>query len=133
MLEPNWTQPRPGQADIELVWRELNTISLSVDDSAITELLSEFRKIGKAEFATFKLSEHPVLHWFGSRHRLHEIEFIPTFLCTAPVSTALAALNITNPISTDLELIGGSAFTFDGELAQTLCLGGAEQKFFQWH
>lgn len=78
MLEPNWEQLRPSYADIQQMWSELQITQDPLSHRALAELLHHLREThanGGAEFAQFKVSEHPTLHWFGSRNKLDESNF----------------------------------------------------------
>jgi hypothetical protein len=132
MIEPIWEQERPSASDIEQLWRELNITFETLQNPAIDELLSHLRIThinGGAEFACFRLFEHPVFHWFGSRNRLDEIDFFNRFLNLSVVAESLPALKLGESKVSNTGFEWASSFTFDGELAQTLVHGGAYNKF----
>lgn len=73
MLEPTWEQERPSPADVRKMWAELRITPEPLSHPALDEVLRHLRVThsnGGAEFARFKVSEHPTLHWFGSRNSL---------------------------------------------------------------
>ncbi len=133
MLVPNRDQYRPSEEEIEQMWQELQVVYIPLEDPSVNKLLQELRKIlvnGGAEFARFKVSPHAVLNWFGSRDLLNEINFFEQFVTLPPVMDGLSALEIETPLTTDLDLTEDtSAFTLDGELAEALFLGGADEEF----
>jgi hypothetical protein len=132
MLEPNWEQERPSFADVQMMWRELQITHEPFSHSALDKLLHHLRAIhanGGAEFAQFKLSEHPTLHWFCSRNRLEEINFFDRFLSSPRVSSALPALKIGASGISGADFEWGNSLTLDGEIAQVLVQGGAYEKF----
>ena len=132
MLEPVWEQECPSAAEIEQMWRNLRFTLEPMQHPAIDELLRHLRNThvnGGAEFACFRLSESPALHWFGSRNRLDEINFFDRFLSLPVVDKALPALKLSESRISDTGFDWGNTLTFDGELALTLVNGGAYHKF----
>ncbi|ACK68676.1 conserved hypothetical protein [Gloeothece citriformis PCC 7424] len=133
MLAVNREQKQPSEQEITQMFQELEVFYLPSEAPEINQLLESFKEIylnGDAEFARFQLSNHPVLDWFGSRHRLNDIHFFERFLTMKAVKEALPSLEIQFPLWSSLNLQEDtSAFTFDGELAQMLFQGGAYTKF----
>jgi hypothetical protein len=132
MLEPDWEQARPTFDEVKRMWAELNVSNDPLENPAIDELLKHLRSThsnGGAEFARFAVSAHPVLHWFGSRNRLEEIDFF-THLVSHPSVVATFSPVITASPEISLKLWGGvPPFTLAGELAWVLVQGGAYDKF----
>jgi hypothetical protein len=130
MLEPNWNQPGPTIEDVKRMWTEIKISNDPLNDAAIEMLLKELRLThdnGGAEFARFAFDPHPVLHWFGSRNRLDEINFFRGFFAFPGVVETFAPLQ-SGSISLKLG-VGGNPFKLDGELAETLVYGGAYTRF----
>jgi hypothetical protein len=132
MLEPNWEQERPSLSEIQGFLAEFQVAFEPWSHPALDRLLELLRSThvnGGAEFASFKLAMHPVLHWFGSRHSLDEIDFFERFLALPTVVANLPELEIEYPFRIAPEFEWGSSFTLDGEIAQTLVSGGAYDRF----
>lgn len=133
MLTPDWEQEPPSAEDVQQMWRELQIQPLPFQHPALDQLLEDLRAThlnGGAEFGRFQVSDHPVLHWFASRNKLEDINFFDQFLTVSAVINALPSLDIKNPLPSPLQLRpDSSAFTFDGELARTLVVGGAYEQF----
>jgi hypothetical protein len=132
MLEPNWRQERPSSTDVQKMWKELQITQEPFPHPAIDNVLRHLRAThtnGGAEFAQFKVSEHPTLHWFGARNRLDEIDFFDRFLSSSPVSSALPALKIDASGVSGAGFEWGDTLTLDGEIAQVLVQGGAYEKY----
>jgi len=133
MLTLDLEQKRPSEEEAQQMWGELQVTPVPFQHPALDELLERFRAIyvnGGAEFARFQLSENPVLQWFGSRNKLHEISFFERFLTAPAAASALPSLSIQNPLPSPLNLKEDtSAFTFDGEVAKVLVRGGSYMSF----
>ncbi len=132
MLEPNWEQDRPSFSDVQKMWAELQLTHEPLTDAALENVLHHLRAThanGGAEFAQFKLSAHPTLHWFASRNRLDEINFFERFLGSPAVASALPNLKVDESGVSQTGFEWGSSLTLDGEIAQTLVQGGAYEKF----
>ena len=131
MLEPHWDQNRPSYDDVQRVWHELEISCDPLTNPAVDYLLAELRHAhvnGGAEFCRFAIEPHPVLHWFGSRNRLEEIDFFNKFLSAPRVVAGIPAVNI-DASSVSIKMTGGvGPFTLDGEIAALLVQGGAYQK-----
>ena len=132
MLEPNWEQERPSPSDVLKMWGELQITYEPLTLPALDDVLGHLRAThanGGAEFAQFRVSEHPTLHWFGSRNRLDEIDFFDRFLYSPAVSFALPPLKIGASGVSGTGFEWGNSLTLDGEIAQMLVQGGAYDKF----
>lgn len=132
MLEPNWKQKRPTKAEIKRMWDELEVIPEQIDSQTLEKLLYHLREThvnGGAEFFAFRLKDHPTFHWFGSRNRLEEINFITRFLNLPIVSENIVVINPNKSLISETEFEWASSFVLDGELAETLIHGGAYHKF----
>jgi hypothetical protein len=113
----------------------MNSLQLTYfpfQNSALDNLLRHLRSTfqnGGAEFARFQVVDCSLSAWFASRTRQDEQQLILDFLSNPTLSAACPSLNIQTPLPVLPEIAQGSAFTFDGELAQTLWNGGAYQHF----
>jgi hypothetical protein len=78
MLEPYPNQPIPEFFhDWKRMWRELEIEQEQLNEPRIDHFLQTVRNVyrnGGAEFASFRLSEHPTLIWYGSRRKLSAIK-----------------------------------------------------------
>src|SRR5262245_34023315 len=132
MLEPNWEQERPTFDQIKRMWTDLEITHDPSDDPAVNELLGQLRythENGGAEFAKLALSPHPVLHWFGSRNRLEEIDFFTRLVRHSSLAKVFPPVATMNS-EVSLKLSSGTPpFTLAGELARTLVEGGAYSTF----
>lgn len=132
MLEPDWEQARPTFDEVQRMWTELKIYHDPLEDPAIDELLKHLRSThsnGGAEFARFAVSAHPVLHWFGSRNRLEEIDFL-SHLVKHPAVVETFPPAATASAETSLKMgLGVPPFTMAGKLAWALVQGGAYDKF----
>ncbi|QDT14506.1 hypothetical protein [Alienimonas californiensis] len=132
ILEPDWTQERPEStgAAIEKLWGHLRISCVPEGELSAGRLLEALRRThvnGGAEFRTFRLEGDPAFDWFMSRNRWEEIDFPKRLLQSSVVTAALPEV-CDSPVDDPFGFEWGSAFTFAGELAQTLAQGGAYVK-----
>jgi hypothetical protein len=131
-LEPNRNQERPTDADVRSALASIRISSWPLAAPALDELLDALRQThanGGALFARFRLPEHPILHWFGSRNRWEEIGFFEYFLSSEPVRQVLPELQLRSVSAAHLGFEQVSSSSLDGELAQILVDGGAYRRF----
>jgi hypothetical protein len=134
MLERNQDQDMPSESEFQDFLAEFQVESEPWRHPALDKLLELLRFThvnGGAEFASFKLATHPVLSWFVSRGRFHEMDVFEQFLALPTVVASLPELAIEYPFSEapEFEFEWGRSFTLDGEIAQTLVVGGAYDRF----
>ena len=130
-LAPVSEQERPSFAHIEQMWRQLVILHLPTEAPALDEYLDEARRThdnGGAQFGSFALPAHPVLHWFASRNRLEEVNFFEHLVRSPAFAHALPMLQ--PPVGRIIaKWEWGSSLTLDGELARLLVQGGAYHAF----
>jgi hypothetical protein len=129
--EPDWKQDRPTDAEIKWMWRSLALIS--VDSLPETEpYLVELRRVnvnGSVIFGLFQVEGNKSLDWFASRNRWDEADFFHRLLGHSAVRQRWPDLveKIRDEQFPDFEW--GSSLTLDGELARSLVIGGAYERF----
>lgn len=72
-----------------------------------------------------------VLHWFASRNRFDEYGFFEALIGSDTIRAARPELRVPRPLPADLgfKQSWSGTLTLDGELAGTLVLGGAYERF----
>ena len=129
--EPDWKQDRPTDAEIRWMWRSLALSS--VDSPPDTEsYLAELRRVnvnGNVIFGLFQVEGNKSLDWFASRNRWDEADFFRRLLGHSAVRQRWPDLveKIRDEQFPDFEW--GSSLTLDGELARSLVIGGAYERF----
>ncbi|CAN5140530.1 hypothetical protein BH10CYA1_BH10CYA1_58580 [soil metagenome] len=130
MLTQQMNNPKPSQQEIEQMWLSLSFDRITEVEIPISDVLEQLNKIGLAEFAKFRVSQHWVLDWFGSLDRFEEIDFFQKFLKSPSVIGSLTQLELKDTLPCGvLKLEPSSAFTFDGEVAKALYDGGAYSQY----
>jgi hypothetical protein len=128
----NWEQNKPGNKLIERLWGAVNITVEPETFPAVDEYLAELRRIntnGGAFIARFHVNGNEDFNWFATRNRWDEIEFFSRFLSHPAFASALPEV-ATNVNTAELaEFEWSSSLTLDGELARTLVVGGAYEKF----
>lgn len=135
-IDINWEQNKPSNKLIERLWNSVNITVEPETFPAVDEYLAELRRIntnGGAFIARFYVDGNEDFNWFATRNRWDEIEFFPRFLSHPVVASALPEV-AANVNTADLaEFEWSSSLTLDGELARTLVMGGAYEKFEGTH
>jgi hypothetical protein len=132
MLTPIWDEQPPERTTtaIRALWKDLCIEGSLNAEPAAAILLEALRKThsnGGAKFATFTIAYNRTFQWFISRNLWNEIEFPEHFL-KSPAVTALLPELCKDTRSDSFEFEQISAFSFAGDLAQTLSQGGAYNK-----
>jgi hypothetical protein len=132
LIEPIWSQDKPTESDVEIMWRELEISQQPFRHPVVDELLQHLRDMhpnGGALFAQFHISDHPTFHWFASRNRFWEMNFFQHFLSSRPVTAAMQELQIDEANFPNPGFEWGNSFTLDGEIGQLLFEGGPYGRF----
>lgn len=123
----DWDQPQPPEKEVMDLIKEIefSQIEASPKMVEISKDVSRSFVNGETRVYSFKFAQNPAIDWYGSRHRLNEIEFPHRFLTNPSVVSALSDLT---PIEdyqfkTDFKMI--STLLFDAELARLEITGGA--------
>ncbi|WP_143173935.1 hypothetical protein [Streptoalloteichus hindustanus] len=127
MREPDWRQPRPTEADVERMWRDLVVRPLPAHPLVVDELLDLLHDrypSGDTAFTGFALGDHPVLAWHASRNRLPEIGFPARLLHHPAVVEALSSPGF-RPSIRDVAFSPVDPFTLPGRIASYVHHGGA--------
>jgi hypothetical protein len=127
LIEPIWSQDKPNDSDVEIMWRELEISHQPFQHPAVDEVLMHLRDArpnGGALFAQFHISDHPTFHWFASRNRFWEMNFFQRFLSSPSVTAAMPELEIDPTNFPDPGFEWGNSFTLDGEIGWLLIWGG---------
>lgn len=128
-LEPDYDEETPTKKESAAYWRDLEVTHVPLDHPAIGLLLMELLEThAKVAFACFELPDHPVLHWYGSRNRLDELDFFRLLLPKQTIREVLPGLQIPDRIA-ELDVRWSSSFILDGTIAQVLVNGGAQEVF----
>ena len=131
----DWKAQRPQWEDIRRSHEQLAFRAYDVEHPAVTAMLAELRRThdnGGALLKAFALEhDDDTLHWFASRNRFAEYEFFQAFLGSRAVRDALPELQVPEEVPRDLgfEQSWSGTLTLDGELAATIVLGGAYERF----
>ncbi len=131
MLEPDWNQERPSLNDAIAIWKQPIFTSAPIENGSVEELLTGFRAThvnGGAAFGRFKFANIPNLHWFVSRNRFDEIQFIEHLLCSHAFKEALPEIKSPKALE-PLKWEWWSTYLIAGDWARTLMVGGAYEKF----
>lgn len=131
-INVNWEQNKPSNNLIERLWGAVAITIETENLPAVDEYLAELRRIntnGGAFVARFHINGNDDFDWFATRNRWSEIEFFPRLLSHPAFASALPEV-ATNVNTAELaEFEWSSSLTLDGELARTLVVGGAYEKF----
>jgi hypothetical protein len=130
MLEPDWKQSRPDEAEIQDAWKQSVFSHVGFESPSLNELLRELRHShsnGGAEFAMFSLHDDRALRWFLSRNRFDEIDYFEHLFCSTAFRSALPQLKSPSKLSS-LDWEWSSPYLLDGDFARTLREGGAYEK-----
>lgn len=135
MLEPDWKDTHSPYSNPRKIWDEVRFALETFEDPRIDQCLYALRQTrvnGGARLGGFRVSEHKGFDWFASRNRLDEIDFFEHFL-NSPIVSSLLPDTGRPEDKEDLQwppnFEWGSPFTFDGEIAERLALGGCYATF----
>jgi len=129
-------QERPGDAEVEHLWRSIEVRPVDESLPAVEEYLTELRRVypcGGAFLARFKVDGGRHLDWFVSRNHLAGISFFSRFLMHPVVTHALPEptrdATFKESFNKSFAAEWPSSLTLDGELARVIVTGGAYLKF----
>ena len=128
MLEKDFAQKHPTTAEIATWTADLTITFEDISHEAVADLLTAFRQVfanGDARFASFIIGPSPVLDYYAVRDQLDEIEFWTCLLQHPAVLENLPWLGDTYFDIKDINFKPLSAYYLDGDLAETLVIGGA--------
>jgi hypothetical protein len=131
-IDVNWKQDKPINKSIERLWDAINITVLPETSPPIEEFLVELRRInanGGAFIARFHVNGNEDFNWFATRNRWDEIEFFRRLLSHPVFASALPEVAANVDTAELAEFEWSSSLTLDGELARTLVVGGAYEKF----
>jgi hypothetical protein len=131
-IDVNWKQERPSLKQIARLWDSVDITVLSETFPAVEEYLAELRRIntnGGAFIARFHINGNEDFDWFATRNRWDEMDFFRRLMSHAAFANALpeVARNVDTAELAKFEW--SSSLILDGELARTLVVGGAYEKF----
>lgn len=114
------------------MWAAVDFVPVEMAMPSLEKFFDEFRPLysnGRVKYSAFKIPDHPILNWYGSRNQFHECGFFEYFrLCQWPKSffpDKLLELNLFDPNI----FCFCSPFLLGGSLAWALSNGGAYHKF----
>jgi len=129
--EPDWNQHRPTDAEVKWMWQSLALRPM--DSPPDTEpYLAELRRInlnGAVIFGLFQIEGNRSLDWFASRNRWDEVDFFPHLLSHSAIRQKWPELVEKIKEEEFPDFKWESSLTLDGELARSLVIGGAYERF----
>ena len=131
MISVDWKQDRPTLKESRRIWQGPVFERLETSFPAVEELLAQLRKAmanGGAEFAAFSIRENAHLDWFLSRNRDQEIDFFENLVRSNAFQGELPSKQRAFEQLT-IEWAWSSSYVLDGEIAFSLMVGGAYERF----
>jgi hypothetical protein len=132
MLEKDPQQKYPTAQEISSMPGELLITPENFQSDAVDELLAAMHSIyrnGDARFVSFIINPHPVLDFLTVYDQLDKQHFWIKLLSSPLLLDQLPWLGASYIDSTTVTFEPFSAYYLDGDLAQTLMIGGAYERF----
>jgi len=135
-IDVNWKQNRPSDTSIARLWDSVTVTAEAETLPAVDDYLAELRRIninGGAFIARFHIDGNRDFNWFATRNRWDDIAFFSRLFSHPVFASALPEVATDVSTAELAEFEWSTPLTLDGELARTLVMGGAYEKFAGTH
>ncbi|PWJ33123.1 hypothetical protein [Sediminitomix flava] len=133
-LEINWEQERPSQIQLVGLWTKMKFERIenwSTATDVLSEKIIETHVNGGIQLHRYKVSRNDHFHWFASRNRLDEIDFVKKALRHKDLSDYRNNLEIKLKPEVQVKKSWTDMYDLPGRLARILGQGGAYKKINQ--